>query len=135
VERLIIYESNGYELEKAQPNTSEDFFNRSEVVYEVNGVKHKTAVLYLRYFEEQLSTFSDLTDVTLYENGEESIHFCDTVALAMVLKNPNFIGRKRIYINEMTQFSKELEGVNYEQLVQYIRGTKQNANKKVHIND
>jgi len=135
VERLIIYESKGYELEKAQPNTSEDFFNRSEVEYEVNGVKYKTAVLYLRYFEEKLSTFSDLKDVTLYENGEESIYFCDTVALAIVLKNPNYIGRKRIYINEITQFSKELEGVNYEQLVQYIRGTKQNANKKVHIND
>ena len=42
---MIIKGYVGYELEKEKPNTSEDFFNRSEVTYILNG-KEKTFRFY-----------------------------------------------------------------------------------------
>lgn len=130
---MFIYNCHGYELEKAQPNTSEDFFNRSEVVYEYNGGRYETSVLYVRYFEEKLPEISDIKPTTFYDNGEDSVEFRDLVALAFIIKNPAYRGRKRIYINEIDQFVKELEGVDFDQLVGYARGIKQNSNKRVEI--
>lgn len=43
---MIIIGYAGYELEKAKPNTSEDFFNRSEVTYILNN-KERTFLFYM----------------------------------------------------------------------------------------
>lgn len=126
---MLIYNCHGYELVKAQPNTSEDFFNRSEVEYEYNGQKIVTSVLYVRFFEEQLSEVSDLKTTRLYENGDHSVDFRDIVALALIIKNPDYRGRKRIYINELDQFVKELQGADLDKLVGYVRSIKQNSIK------
>ena len=126
---MYIYNCHGYELVKAQSNTSEDFFNRSEVEYEYNGQKIVTSVLYVRFFEEQLSEVSDLKTARLYENGDHSVDFRDIVALALIIKNPDYRGRKRIYINELDQFVKELQGADLNKLVGYVRSIKQNSNK------
>ncbi|MEE6451806.1 hypothetical protein RAH41_14620 [Gottfriedia acidiceleris] len=125
---MLIYNCHGYELVKAQPNTSEDFFNRSEVEYEYNGQKIVTSVLYVRFFEEQLSEVSDLK-TRLDENGDQSVDFRDIVALALIIKNPDYRGRKRIYINELDQFVKELQGADFDKLVGYVRSIKQSSNK------
>lgn len=130
---MFIYNCHGYELEKAQPNTSEDFFNRSEVEYEINGERFVTHVLYVRFFEEQLSEISELNSTILYDNGEESVYFRDLVALALIIKNPAYRGRKRIYINELSQFAEELKGVDFEKLVGYARSIRQNASKRVEV--
>ncbi|PGS47563.1 hypothetical protein [Bacillus sp. AFS041924] len=124
---MLIYNSHGYELVKAQPNTSEDFFNRSEVEYEYNGQKIVTSVLYVRFFEEKLSEVSEL-NLTSF-NSEELVDFRDVVALALIIKNPDYRGRKRIYINELDQFVKELQGVDFDKVVGYVRSIKQNSNK------
>ncbi|ODG93625.1 MULTISPECIES: hypothetical protein [Bacillaceae] len=126
---MLIYNCLGYELVKAQPNTSEDFFNRSEVEYEYNGQKIVTSVLYVRFFEEQLSEVSDLKTTRLYENGDQSVDFRDIVALALIIKNPDYLGRKRIYINELDQFVKELQGADFDKLAGYVRSIKQNSNR------
>ncbi|PEJ53716.1 MULTISPECIES: hypothetical protein [unclassified Bacillus (in: firmicutes)] len=126
---MLIYNCHGYELVKAQPNTSEDFFNRSEVEYEYNGQKIVTSVLYVRFFEEKLSEFSALETTRLFENENLSVDFCDIVALALIIKNPDYRGRKRIYINELDQFSKELQGVDFDKVVGYAKSMKQNSNK------
>jgi len=130
---LFIYNCHGYELVKAQSNTSEDFFNRSEVEYEINGQKFVTSVLYVRFFEEQLPEMSEIKSTTFYDNGNETVELRDIVALAFIIKNPAYRGRKRIYINEINQFVNELEGVDFDQLVGYARGIKQNANNKVKV--
>ncbi|QKE71764.1 hypothetical protein HPK19_02650 [Arthrobacter citreus] len=126
---MLIYNCHGYELVKAQPNTSEDFFNRSEVEYEYNGQKIVTSVLYVRFFEEKLSEFSALEATRLFENENLSVDFRDIVALALIIKNPDYRGRKRIYINELDQFSKELQGVDFDKVVGYAKSMKQNSNK------
>ncbi len=43
---MVIIGYAGYELEKAQPNTSEDFFNRSEVTY-ILGEQKKHFLYYM----------------------------------------------------------------------------------------
>ncbi|MFB7141019.1 hypothetical protein ACFCYN_15315 [Gottfriedia sp. NPDC056225] len=126
---MLIYNCHGYELVKAQPNTSEDFFNRSEVEYEYNGQKIVTSVLYVRFFEEKLSEFSALEATRLFENENLSVDFRDIVALALIIKNPDYRGRKRIYINELDQFTKELQGVDFDKVVGYAKSMKQNSNK------
>jgi len=130
---LYIYNCHGYELVKAQSNTSEDFFNRSEVEYEYNGQKVVTSVLYVRFFEEQLPELSEVKTTVLYDNGEESIYFRDLVALAFIINNPSYRGRKRIYINEINEFVNELKGVDFDQLVGYARGIKQSTSKRVEV--
>ncbi|WP_088072194.1 hypothetical protein [Gottfriedia luciferensis] len=130
---MFIYNCHGYELVKAQSNTSEDFFNRSEVEYEYNGERFVTSVLYVRFFEEQLPEVSDIKTTRLYDNGEESVDFRDVVALAFIIKNPAYRGRKRIYISELDQFVNELQGVDFDQLVGYVRSIKQSSNNRVKV--
>ncbi len=50
---MLLKKCEGYELEKEKSNTSEDFFNRSEVVYVENGKEKTLHVLYVRYFDER----------------------------------------------------------------------------------
>lgn len=130
---MYIYNCHGYELVKAQSNTSEDFFNRSEVEYEYNGQKFTTSVLYVRFFEEQLPEMSEVKTTVFYDNGEESIYFRDLVALAFIIHNPSFRGRKRIYINEINEFVNELKDVDFETLVGYVRGIRQSTSKRVEV--
>lgn len=51
---MIIKGYVGYELEKEKFNILEDFFNRFEVIYILNGKEKIFLVLYVWYFEEVL---------------------------------------------------------------------------------
>ncbi|WP_078380123.1 hypothetical protein [Sutcliffiella halmapala] len=121
---MRITELKGYELEKAQPNTSEDFFNRSEVTFEENGEERTFHVLYIRYFDE---TFSEFLHVgvesdPVFQIGEKVINFKDLVAITCLIKNPSFRHRKRIYINTQEEFARYFEGVNVPKLKEIFDG-------------
>ncbi|WP_416826778.1 hypothetical protein [Ectobacillus polymachus] len=121
---MILKQIKGYELEKALPNTSEDFFNRSEVTYENEGVEKTLHVLYLRFYEEQLSEISPFTDDPVFQIGGEDVTFKEIVALACLLKNPSFVERKRIYINSKEELASYFDENNVQQLKKAIEQLK-----------
>lgn len=114
---MKVFMYGGYELEKALPNTSEDYFNRSEVIYEVNGEVRTLSVLYLRYFEERME------DLTLFKNGivcicnGKEVLFKEVFALICLLKNPLLMTQRRLYLADMEEIRSYATHVNIEELV------------------
>jgi hypothetical protein len=113
---VIISGFTGYELEKAQPNTSEDFFNRSEVTYTIDGVEKQLSVLYVRFFDEKITELTPFTEDPLFKVGEKEVTLKDVVALVCLLKDPSLTQRKRIYISEQDAFSPYFQHVSLEEL-------------------
>ncbi|WP_078553181.1 hypothetical protein [Bacillus alkalicellulosilyticus] len=103
---MIIKHAEGYELEKEKPNTSEDFFNRSKVVYHEDGKDKEFYVLYVRYFDEKIKEMDQFQNEPLFSIDGKDVSFKDIVALACLLTNPNFKKKKRIYINEIEEFEQ-----------------------------
>jgi hypothetical protein len=113
---MIIKECKGYELEKEKPNTSEDYFNRSELTYVEDGVVKNLQVLYLRYYEENYRLYTHFEGNPVYHLNGSEIFIRDIVALICLLKNPGLRHRKRIYINTEIEFKHYFKEVNYEKL-------------------
>lgn len=113
---MILKEIKGYELEKALPNTSEDFFNRSEVTYEYEGIEKTLHVLYVRFFEEQLNDFTPFTGDPVFTIGENDVNFKEIVALACLLKDPSLTERKRVYINSKEELASYFDEENVQQV-------------------
>jgi hypothetical protein len=113
---LLVKQCKGYELEKEKPNTSEDFFNRSEVVYVENGEEKTLHVLYVRYFDELISEFTPYNEKTVFQAGSNDVTFKEIVALVCLIKNPGLRHRKRIYINKKEEFASYFEGIDYAKL-------------------
>lgn len=113
---MILKEIKGYELEKALPNTSEDFFNRSEVTYEYDGIEKTLHVLYVRFFEEQLNDFTPFTGDPVFRIGENDVNFKEIVALACLLKDPSLTERKRVYINSKEELASYFDEENVQQV-------------------
>ncbi len=111
---MIIKQCNGYELEKAQSNTSEDFFNRSEVVFNENGEEKTFHLLYVRYFDELLPEVTPFKQEPLFVIQERNIYFKDIVALVCLLSNPSYRTRKRVYINSQEEFLSYFKTFNYQ---------------------
>lgn len=99
---MLILHIDGIELEKEKPNTSEDFFNRSDASYEINGVKHTFHLLYVRYFEEKLE--DELTQHDFWKQYLQKYKIREIAALAALSKNDSYLKRKRVYINEYEEF-------------------------------
>ncbi|MBY6035640.1 hypothetical protein KUV80_03210 [Fictibacillus nanhaiensis] len=99
---MLIRHIIGVELEKEKPNTSEDFFNRSETVYEVNGEDHIFHLLYVRYFEEKLE--EELTQHTFWKSYLKRYKIREIASLAALCKNKSYQNRKRVYINQFEDF-------------------------------
>jgi hypothetical protein len=124
---MHILECKGYELEKAQPNTSEDFFNRSEVRFVEDGEEKTLHLLYIRYFDEMFSQITPFeTDPVFTVSGKE-VYFRDLVAIVCLLKNPSFRHRKRVYINTQKEFTQYFSGVNFEKLQELFQQMIQNG--------
>ena len=117
---MIIKKALGYELEKAQSNTSEDFFNRSEVTFVDEGVEKTFHVLYVRYFEETFSEYVETVAETnpLFTVNGRDINFRDVVALTCLIKNTSFKNRKRLYINVKEDMEKYFHNVNINKLIE-----------------
>jgi hypothetical protein len=113
---LIIKECIGYELEKAQSNTSEDFFNRSEVTFLEDGEERTFHLLYVRFFDELRAEVTPFKEDPLFTIGEREIYFRDIVALICLIKNPGFRNRKRVYINSQEEMASYFEGFQFEKL-------------------
>ncbi|KXG11122.1 hypothetical protein PNH38_00945 [Anoxybacillus rupiensis] len=113
---MRIRRCKGYELEKAQPNTSEDFFNRSEVTFVEDGVERTLHVLYVRYFDEWFSSLTPYEQNPIFAVHEREVYFKDIVALVCLLQNPDFRHRKRVYINDETEFRRYFAQMEYEKL-------------------
>jgi len=123
---LLIKQSKGYELEKEKSNTSEDFFNRSEVTYAENGEEKTLHVLYVRYFDQVMNEFTPFQQDPIFHVQGMDVCFKDIVALVCLLKNPGLKGRKRLYINSKHEFSSYFEGINFEKLPEIFLELKQN---------
>ncbi|AJH17396.1 hypothetical protein JFU18_08120 [Bacillus sp. TH22] len=103
---MIIIGYAGYELEKAKPNTSEDFFNRSEVTYILNNQEKTFSVLYVRYFEEILQEITPFEGNPVYKVEEQDVYLRDIVAIACLVKDKELRAQKRLYLNEVTDFQR-----------------------------
>ncbi|QPA29909.1 hypothetical protein [Thermaerobacillus caldiproteolyticus] len=113
---MRIRRCQGYELEKAQPNTSEDFFNRSEVTFVEDGDEKTLHVLYVRYFEEAFPSFTPYEQDPIFSVQGRDVYFKDIVALVCLLKNPSFRHRKRVYVNEEKEFRRYFEHIEFTKL-------------------
>ncbi|OLO42653.1 hypothetical protein BTR23_01175 [Alkalihalophilus pseudofirmus] len=118
---MIILKAKGIELEKEKPNTSEDFFNRSTVIYNENGKEKELNVLYVRFFDEQASEISSFKESPIITVDQKEIYFKDIVALVCLLQNPGNKEKKRIYINELKELEAVFTDVNSEQIKAIMR--------------
>ncbi|WHY75930.1 hypothetical protein QNH20_17610 [Neobacillus sp. WH10] len=123
---MLIKECKGFELEKEKSNTSEDFFNRSEVTFVEDGEEKTLHVLYVRYFDQIFSEFTPYQqDPVIVQEGIE-VNFKDIVALVCLLKNPGLRSRKRLYINSKQDFAAYFQDINFNKLPEIILALKQN---------
>lgn len=122
---MLIKECKGYELEKEKSNTSEDFFNRSEITYIENGTEKTLHVLYIRYFDEIFPEFTPYSGDPIFVQGGQEIAFKDIVALVCLLKNPGLRERKRLYINSKQEFASYFQEINYNKLPEIFLALKQ----------
>jgi hypothetical protein len=103
---VIIKNGRGYELEKEMPNTSEDFFNRSEVTIVSSYTENTFHVLYVRYFEQ---VFTE-QNAALFEGQE--LRLKDIMGLICIIQNESLLMRKRLYINTEEEFRSYLNGID-----------------------
>ncbi|MBP2240731.1 hypothetical protein J2Z40_001290 [Cytobacillus eiseniae] len=113
---MLIKQCQGYELEKEKSNTSEDFFNRSEITFEENGKEKTLHVLYVRFFDEMMEEYTPYKANPVFKAGAREVDFKDIVALVCLLKNPEFRHRKRVYINSKHEFASYFDNVDYTKL-------------------
>lgn len=123
---VLIKSCLGYELEKEKSNTSEDFFNRSEVTFVEDNKEKTLAVLYVRFFEEKLNEFTPFLANPIYQEEGLDIHLMDIVALVLLIKNPGFRHRKRVYINNQNEFSAYFQDVDFGKIIDVVKIVKQN---------
>ncbi|MFC0271536.1 hypothetical protein ACFFIX_08720 [Metabacillus herbersteinensis] len=118
---MIVKSCNGYELEKEKPNTPEDFFNRSEVVYEdESGKEQQLSVLYVRYFEEGLQQYTPFKE-NLILGGDNPVYLKDIVALVCLLNHSTYLARRRVYIKSAEEFSRLFEGLDVDKLHKLLK--------------
>lgn len=129
---LLIRECKGYELEKEKSNTSEDFFNRSEVTFFEEGQGKTLHVLYVRYFDELFQEFTPYKQDPIINQGINEVYFKDIVALVCLLKNPGLRSRKRLYINSKHEFASYFQDINFNKLPEVFLGIQQNKEFKLH---
>ncbi|MDF0726165.1 hypothetical protein PY093_05485 [Cytobacillus sp. S13-E01] len=118
---MLIKNCKGYELEKAQSNTSEDFFNRSEVTFSVKGEEKTFHLLYIRYFDEVFASFTPYEQDPIFNDVE----FKDIVGLVCLLKNPGFQSRKRVYINSQKEFENYFKDIQFDKLPEIFESIRQ----------
>lgn len=128
---MIIKQCRGYELEKSKKNTSEDFFNQSEVTFVEQDEERMFQVLYLRYFDELMDKFTPFEQDPIFEAADREVTFKDIVAIACLLKNPEFKKRKRVYINTEKEFSALFQGLDFEKLTKLMRDVEENQGAEV----
>lgn len=123
---VLIKSCVGHELEKEKSNTSEDFFNRSEVTFKEDNTEKTLAILYVRFFEEKLQEFTPFTANPIYQEDGFEINLRDIVALVLLIKNPGFRHRKRVYINNEKEFASYFQDIDLEKIIDTVKKVKNN---------
>lgn len=124
---MEILQCRGYELEKEKKNTSEDFFNRSEITLKYKGQEKIVSVLYLRYFDEIFQQFVPYEADPLFIAGDRSVYFKDIVAVCALLTHPEYKERKRIYVNSQEDFQKFFQNVDFKQVEEIFQKLEQGS--------
>lgn len=128
---MLIKQCVGYELEKEKSNTSEDFFNRSEVTFVEDGKEKTLHVLYVRYFDELIGSITPFEADPVFKAGSREVYLRDLVALAALLKNPGYRHRKRVYINVQKEFADIFNGLDFNKLPEIVEGIEQEGTFEV----
>lgn len=123
---LFIKECIGFELEKEKSNTSEDFFNRSEVTFSEGSEEKTLHVLYVRYFDEFFQEFTPYQQNPIFTKEDIQVTFKDIVALVCLIKNPGLRNRKRLYINAKHEFASYFQDIDFDKLAEIVLAVKQN---------
>lgn len=113
---MQLLQCEGKELEKEKKNSPEDLFNESTVTYSDKGKVHELRVLYLKYFEADLSAFTPYDQDPILTYGEKTFYLKDTVALISLIKNPGFKNRKRVYINQQEEFEELFSEIKWDKV-------------------
>lgn len=121
----MIKECKGYELEKEKPNTSEDFFNRSEVTFNEDGEEKTINVLYVRYFDELYREFTPFQQDPVFVAAGREVSFKDIVAIVCLLKNPGLRHRKRLYISSRQEFATYFQDIDFGKLPEIFNSLEQ----------
>lgn len=128
---MLIKQCSGFELEKTLKNTFEDFYNQSEVTFVENGEEKTFRVLYLRYFDEQISSFTPFDEDPIFTIQSKEVYFRDIVALACLLTNPGYRHRKRVFINELREFEQHFKGLQFNRLQEIMTHLTQNKDYEI----
>ncbi|WP_108672305.1 hypothetical protein [Peribacillus acanthi] len=128
---MLLKLCKGYELEKEKSNTSEDFFNRSEVTYIEDGEEKTLHVLYVRYFDEHISTYTPFNQDPVFTVNESPVFFKDLVALACLIKFPGYRNRKRVYISSQREFESHFQGIELERFEEIFKSLNVNQSYKL----
>lgn len=129
---MLIKQCKGFELEKEKSNTSEDFFNRSEVTFSENGQEKTLHVLYVRYFDEIIHEFTPYQKDPIFTQEGIEVSFMDIVALVCLLKNPGLRSRKRLYINSKYEFASYFQEINFNKLPEIFLALQQRKEFELH---
>ncbi|WP_191555991.1 hypothetical protein [Metabacillus idriensis] len=121
---MIIKNGRGYELVKEMPNTSEDFFNRSEITIVSKKMEKTFSVLYVRYFEDKFREQNPF----LFEGSDLSIK--DVMALICIIQNETLLERKRLYLNTEEEFLMYLQGIDLRAAIELIPEMNRNQTMK-----
>lgn len=124
---MLIKQCKGYELVKEKSNTSEDFFNRSEITFEEDGQEKTLHVLYVRYFDECLKEFTPYESNPIFTFGSKEVDLKDIVALICLLTNPGFRHRKRVYINTKVEFASYFKDIDFSKLPSIFEALENNT--------
>ena len=122
---MLIKQCVGYELEKEKSNTSEDFFNRSEVTFVEDGKEKTLHVLYVRYFDELIGSITPYEVDPVFKAGSRGVNLRDLVAITALLKNPGYRHRKRVYINVQKEFADIFTGLDFSKLPEIFESIEQ----------
>lgn len=122
---MLIQHIDGIELEKEKPNTSEDFFNRSEATYESNGITQTFHLLYVRYFEEKLQ--EELTKHDFWKDYLDTYKIREIAALVALTSDDAYLKRKRSYINNYEEFQNLFLNPNKDVLRSHLHTLKKNS--------
>jgi len=117
---MQLLQCKGEELEKEKKNSPEDFFNESRLTYSDKGSEHEFRVLYVRYFEEDISSFTPFDEEPILTYGEQTFYLKDIVALVVLIKNPGYKNRKRLYINQQQEFEELFKDLKWDKLKQVL---------------
>lgn len=128
---MLIKQCVGYELEKEKSNTSEDFFNRSEVTFVENGKEKTLHVLYVRFFDELIGSITPYEADPVFKAGSREVYLRDLVAIAALLKNPGYRHRKRVYINVQKEFADIFNWLEFSKLPEIFESIEQKGSFEI----